>query len=258
MGGGCAALRVFLFDIDGTLTPHRQHITKEFLGFFTEWARENKFYLTTGSDFAKIQEQLPAEILNLAAGLFCCMGNQLIIPQTEEIIYQNSYNPTDDLIKTLDSYLDSSDYPHPWRSGPHIEHRVGMINFTIAGRGSDAEMREIYSRFDQKCGERERMRAVLMNMYPEIDVSIGGKISLDICPRGNDKSQSVRYVAANEKSSYIIFLGDRAFPGGNDYAAAREIDNMPRGLWFNVNNWKETQAILKLSNLYINKDGGKA
>ena len=94
-------------------------------------------------------------------------------------------------------------------------------------------------------------------MYPEIDVSIGGKISLDIYPKGNDKSQSVSYVMKEDPRTRIIFLGDRAFPGGNDYAACQYIDKIGRGTWFNVSNWKETMAILKLTDLYINRDGEK-
>ena len=54
-----------------------------------------------------------------------------------------------------------------------------------------------------------------------------------------------------------MFLGDRAYPGGNDYAACQYIDRIGRGVWFNVSNWKETMAILKLTDLYINRDGEK-
>ena len=35
--------RVYIFDVDGTLTPSRQKMTKEFKEFFQEWSKKNKF-----------------------------------------------------------------------------------------------------------------------------------------------------------------------------------------------------------------------
>jgi len=249
--------KIYLFDIDGTLTPHRQSIAPEFLEFFLDWASNNKFYLTTGSDFEKVQEQLPQELLNLSEGIFCCMGNQLFKSGGKELVYQNSFTPSDGLLETLQSYLDSSDFPHPWRTEPHIEYRVGMINFSIPGRGSDLKMRETYSRFDEKCRERLGIKEVLMNKHPEVDVSIGGKISLDIYQKGNDKSQSVNYIMQHDKPRYIVFMGDRVFPGGNDYAVTLAMQRHNKGVWFNVSNWQETKALLRLGTLYINRDGEK-
>ena len=58
--------RVYIFDVDGTLTPARQPATQEFLTFFEDWAKEHTFYLCSGSDLEKIEEQLPSEILSLS------------------------------------------------------------------------------------------------------------------------------------------------------------------------------------------------
>ena len=247
--------RVFLFDIDGTLTPHRQPIDPEFLEFFLDWAPKNRFYLTTGSDIDKVKEQLPPEVLNFSAGIFCCMGNQLI--EDGKVVYSNEFTPSDGLLEDLQSFLDHSDFPHPWREEPHIERRPGMINFSIPGRGIDSDLRRTYTIMDSRWRERLTIAEVLMNKYPELDVSIGGKISLDIYPKGNDKSQSVDYIMSHSCPSYIVFIGDRVFPGGNDYAAALAMERYNRGVWFNVSNWKETRAILRSSSLYINRDGFK-
>jgi len=47
---------IYLFDIDGTLTPHRQPIKEGFADVFLNWVRSNnkKVYLVTGSDIGKI------------------------------------------------------------------------------------------------------------------------------------------------------------------------------------------------------------
>ena len=40
----------FIFDVDGTLTPSRREMDKEFVQFFFEFCTKNDVYLVTGSD----------------------------------------------------------------------------------------------------------------------------------------------------------------------------------------------------------------
>ena len=55
--------RVYIFDVDGTLTPSRLPMTEEFLEFFDSWLKQNLFYLVTGSDIDKTKQQVPDFIL---------------------------------------------------------------------------------------------------------------------------------------------------------------------------------------------------
>ena len=68
---------VFLFDVYGTLTPARQKMTDEFYLLFKQWIEDKVVYLISGSDYKKLQEQVPEDILNSVAGVFGCMGNTL-------------------------------------------------------------------------------------------------------------------------------------------------------------------------------------
>ncbi len=70
---------IFLFDVDGTLTPARQKMTEEFCSFFTEWIKNKTVYFISGSDYEKLQEQVPKDILESIDGVFGCMGNTLHI-----------------------------------------------------------------------------------------------------------------------------------------------------------------------------------
>ena len=45
--------KIFIFDVDGTLTPSRLRMTEKFAKFFDKWSSENKYYLVTGSDLDK-------------------------------------------------------------------------------------------------------------------------------------------------------------------------------------------------------------
>ena len=36
--------KVYIFDVDGTLTPSRRRMTEDFARFFDEWSKKNTFY----------------------------------------------------------------------------------------------------------------------------------------------------------------------------------------------------------------------
>ena len=55
---------MFLFDVDGTLTPSRQKIDKEFSKFFSNFCKKNEVFLVTGSDRDKTIQQLGKTLYN--------------------------------------------------------------------------------------------------------------------------------------------------------------------------------------------------
>ena len=87
---------IFIFDMDGTLTPSRRKMTKDFEEFFSSWAENHTFFLVSGSNLEKIKEQVPEYILNLSEGVFTCGGNQLWL--NGELSYNHEFKPEDDLI----------------------------------------------------------------------------------------------------------------------------------------------------------------
>ena len=61
--------KIYIFDVDGTLTPSRQSMTMKIYSFFKQWSLHNKFYLVTGSDVDKTKEQISDDVFDLA-GLY--------------------------------------------------------------------------------------------------------------------------------------------------------------------------------------------
>ena len=65
----------YIFDIDGTLTPSRLPIDKDFSKFFLNWMKDKNLYLVAGSDKYKTIEQVGEEIwLNVTRAYQSC-GN---------------------------------------------------------------------------------------------------------------------------------------------------------------------------------------
>ena len=242
--------RIFIFDVDGTLTPSRLPMTKEFQKFFKQWIKKNKFYLVTGSDLPKLQEQMCFYDIE-AEGIFTCCGNQFwkpdpsIVNTSAELIYDNKFEMTNKLKSSLEVMLMSSQYPH--RYGNHIEDRGSMVNFSVVGRNCTQEQREKYYEWDKEKGERRKMSIFLKNKFKDLDAVIGGQISIDIYPKGNDKSQVLNVIEQERlvPPSEYIFIGDGIENGGNDYPLAELMDNTPICDWYHTKGWKHTKQILE-------------
>ena len=244
--------RIFIFDVDGTLTPSRLRMTEEFAKFFDKWSNENKYYLVTGSDLPKMEEQVPLAYLERAEGLFTCCGNQFWREGNTKqwktdwkLIYNNKFNPPKDLIKYLKRKVLKSEYPN--RCGNHIEDRGSMVNFSIVGRDCTQEQREDYFEWDKAMGERNIMCMEIKGTYPGVDAVVGGQISIDIYPKGNDKSQVLNVIEQERliPPSEYIFIGDGIENGGNDYPLAELMDNIEICDWYHTKGWEHTKEILE-------------
>jgi len=245
--------QIYMFDVDGTLTPSRRKMTEEFQKFFKEWSGKNRFYLVTGSDLPKLQEQVPDDILELSAGIFTCCGNQFWRegstkqwPIDWKLQYENKFKPPQNLLTYLGEELRMSDYHH--RAGNHIEDRGSLLNFSVVGRNCSVMERENYFKWDSENGERERISKHIREQWPDIDAVIGGQISIDIYPKGNDKSQIYKHIDSLEDMycpDEYIFIGDKIESGGNDYPLAKMMDKIKHARYFQTDNPEQTVEILK-------------
>ena len=235
--------RIFVFDIDGTLTPARQKMTEGFTSFFRYFCQKNLVYLVTGSDYSKVLEQVPSDILSLTRGVFTCSGNQYW--ENGSLVSEKEFNPPEKLLSFLGEKVKYSGY-HT-KTGNHIEVRPGMVNFSTVGRNCTQEQREDYYYWDRETGERKFLKERLGYMFPELDCVIGGQISVDIYPNGCDKSQAILYIKEKHDNTPITFFGDRLMPGGNDfpvYSALNKENCRPLDIAMPVDSWRETMRIL--------------
>jgi len=234
--------RVYIFDVDGTLTPSRQKMTEEFLEFFNGWTKSNPFYLVTGSDLKKIKEQVPDFILERAEAIFTCCGNEMWVDG--EQTYRNKFNPPNNLLTYLGDQVRMSETPI--MSTNHREDRGTLLNFSIVGRDCTLEERLKYSEWDSQVGERKRIAKEVKDGWPELDAVIGGQISIDIYPKGNDKSQVLEYVENAFPENEKIFIGDGIENKGNDYSLAKLMDSEGWDGIYHTEGWEQTKELLEM------------
>jgi phosphomannomutase len=227
----------FLFDVDGTLTPHRLPIEQEFVEEFLQFCLTHKVYLVSGSDYKKLKEQLPDSILLACQVVFSCSGNETYIGG--EMISNNMWQPPQELLDSLQALVETS--KAPFKAGGHIEVRNGMVNFSTVGRNCTHEQRLNYVEWEKTSSERKKLiDSVLAPVFKDLQFNTGGQISIDIHPKGTGKEQVLK-----ERSGPVSFFGDRICEGGNDRNIAIASLNIPGSSVFYVESWQQTRDILR-------------
>ena len=229
----------FIFDVDGTLTPSRGIIDPNFKEYFNMFCRSNQVFLVTGSDKAKTVEQLGEDTYNLAYTVYNCNGND--VWQSKKHVRTNIWKIPKDAQEWLSEQLTKSAFP--LRCGIHFEHRPGMVNFSIVGRGAGTFSRREYVAWDTEHNERVYIAHNFNLLFPELEAKVGGETGIDIAPKGADKSQIL--IDFNHED-HLYFFGDRMGEGGNDYPLKKALwDGYYQQTCYHVKDWQDTWEKLK-------------
>lgn len=229
---------IFIFDIDGTLTPSRNLMDEKFKKWFERWSFGKTIWLVTGSDRSKSVEQL-GNLINSFQRVYQCAGNALY--EYGKLVRKNDFILSDEIQVYLDNVLKNSSYPI--RTGKHFEYRQGSANFSTIGRNCTQKQRDEYYQWDKNSKERIKIVNEFNSIFDNVSIAVGGQISLDIMPVGKDKGQIVDDIPDN-----FTFFGDHLFPGGNDFPIlkrALEINKFNDNKFYQVNDWNHTWEILK-------------
>ena len=228
-------MKKFIFDVDGTLTDSRQQIDLSFEVYMIKFCCKNDVYLVTGSDREKTIDQLGLDICYRAKRVYNCSGSDVYVK--DKNIYTSEWKPYGSLINFLSDELDYSTFPY--KTGNHIEHRPGGINFSILGRGNDSmKHRDEYVKWDINTGERVLIADRTKSEFPDLNIQIGGQTGIDISD--SDKSQILRDFDPEDE---IHFYGDMMEEGQNDYPLAKALKEMG-GYPHHVKNWEDTRTLL--------------
>ncbi|KAL4905932.1 hypothetical protein BDW74DRAFT_184906 [Aspergillus multicolor] len=223
---------ICLFDVDNTLSLPRKPATPEMLSLLSRLRQKCAIAYVSGSDLPKQQEQLSTPSTPVASLFDFCfaenglvayrLGHPLPSPSFPEYTGQPAYNA---LVAWLTYYVDNLHLP--FARSPFLESaefRHGMINAPFIRRGASYEERDSFEAYDKLHGVRRRMVKDAKVALGGLDVTylIGGQISVDVFPRGWDKTYCLGHVEAERGRSGVVydaihFFGDMTRPGGNDY-----------------------------------------
>ncbi len=218
-----AAPHLLLFDIDGTLTPPMGSISRDLADLLETLAEVPTIELgiVGGSDRAKAVKQVGEHLLtNVMDHAFHENGatyyrdtNLINQQRLEDWVSTAQLN---EIIKYLLYELASIDCPV--RTGTFIERRNCMLNVSPVGRACTQEQRDAFEAWDHEAGARKSLVERLHSRFADYPLAFacGGQISIDIYPKGLDKTCCLDQLDLSRYGS-VHFFGDRCGPGGNDY-----------------------------------------
>ena len=248
-----------LFDMDGTLTGARELLKPNMVVALEELSEFSQIGIVSGSDFGLIKEQvidlLPKSILkNVVA--FPCNGTQAYfydgggyeqayyVDMVDQIGKANFLDLFNFIIKQQIVVCD--DNPDINIRGNFIENRGSMLNYCIPGRSASAKERKNFEFIDLTRSIRlqllTRIKTFISRKALDLSASIGGKTSIDIFPRGWDKTYVMQHLGEYDK---ITFVGDACYMSGNDkelYDLQQEVDNL---VCFKTDSTDITKALIK-------------
>ena len=221
----------FLFDMDGTLTDARQHITEDVVDTLRSVTPGIKKHLVTGSDMCKIEEQIPQELLlGLFSRVYACNGTVVYncdldmddenLPIEPELLHRvtllDHYSEAD-INHIINVLLKTAATTHTKiKTGTFVEWRGSQINFSVVGRNCTQAQRDDYVKWDKKSGERKKIIDQLREEFKGWGLSfrLGGQISIDVTREGWDKSYAFKNM--RQTPDQCIFFGDKICQDGND------------------------------------------
>lgn len=231
---------LLLFDVDGTLTKPRLPIDQTMMDHLRTWKDSKKVDLgiVGGSDIGKQREQLEDSIDLFFEYVFS--ENGMVAFQHNELIHEMSIvrhfgeSKFQEIINCCLQYL--STIQIPVKRGTFIEIRKGMINVSPIGRSCSQEERNAFFEYDKVHHVRKEMKHYLEQTLKDFDlnISIGGQISMDIFPKGWDKTYCLQFIES--RYDKIYFFGDKTDRGGNDF----EIFNDSRTIGHHVDSPEDT------------------
>ncbi|ORD94591.1 PMM [Enterospora canceri] len=208
---------LFLFDVDGTLSESRAQAPRFIMEMLRELKTRVKIAFVGGSDLTKQKEQLGEDVLVIFDYGFPENGVQFyengLLASSESFIGWLGEEKFKKLVNKFLAVLGRTDCPK--KRGTFIETRNSMINVCPIGRSCTKKERKEFNDFDGIEKVRQKIVDEVAPFVDEMDVacSIGGQISIDVFPKGWDKTYCLKHI----KETEIYFFGDMTHKGGNDY-----------------------------------------
>ena len=136
---------IWLFDVDGTLTPAGGQISPEFESSFYSFCLNNDVRIVSGGSIDRIRNQLGSKILNALKASYCCLGNSWWVGGRE--VFAGTYIPSDELVSALQALANASSYPRT-PQGPQWLLKPGMLSFSVPGVDSANAQLQEYAAWD--------------------------------------------------------------------------------------------------------------
>jgi phosphomannomutase len=241
--------KLIAFDLDDTLAVTKSPIADRMSDLLVQLLDHFEVCIISGGKFEQFKKQVidrlvatPHQLSRMHLMPTCGTRYYRYDEVTSDWKKQYSEDLTEDQKKSIIAALEKSAKTLGyWESKPYgeiIEDRGSQITYSALGQQAPAEAKYAW---DPDGSKKQKLRALVADDLPDLEVRSGGSTSIDITRLGIDKAYGMhKLIQALEISKEdILFLGDKLQEGGNDYPVkAMGIDTLE------VDRWEDTALAL--------------
>lgn len=239
------------FDLDDTLAVTKSPISDRMSELLGKLLTKYDVCVISGGKYEQFQRQVverldaPAHLLNKLHLMPTCgtryyrydeLNGEWKLQYAEDL----SDKQKQQIIEVLEK---SAKEVGLWEEKPYgeiIEDRGSQVTYSALGQQAPAEKK--YEWAEKNARAKEKLRNLVAERLPDLEVRLGGTTSVDITRIGIDKAYGMEKLmqALEIGKDDILFIGDKLQEGGNDYPVkAMGIDTIA------VDGWEETALVLE-------------
>jgi phosphomannomutase len=243
--------KVIAFDLDDTLAISKSAISDRMALLLSELLNHYDVCIISGGKFEQFKVQVvdrldvAAHQLNRLHLMPTCGTRYFRYNELEkEWKVQYAEDLTDEeKSRILEVIETSAKELNLWAEQPYgeiIEDRGSQITYSALGQQAPPDEKYAWSDANQEA--KQKLRALIAERLPEMEVRLGGATSVDVTHIGIDKAYGMQKLveALVIDKDEVLFIGDKLDEGGNDYPVkAMGIDTIA------VEKWEDTAYVLE-------------
>lgn len=208
-------IKLFAFDLDGTLTQHKTPLSAENRAVLEMLARKSRLCMVGAGMCRRIYEQMghfPIDIIG-NYGMQTAVYNREL--NDIETVEDNKVAIDRESVERRVTELRRR-YGYTEFKGDNVEyHSSGCITFPLLG--TKAEQKDKLT-FDPDRSKRRAFYGEVKRLFPEYTVFVGGSSSFDMAPKPYNKYYALNAYCSERDIPHneVVFVGDDYGEGGND------------------------------------------
>ncbi|MBE6590559.1 MAG: iron-containing alcohol dehydrogenase [Ruminococcaceae bacterium] len=212
-------IKVFAFDLDGTLTQHRTPLGSKNRRILEKLAQNYTLLMVGAGTCTRIHDQLggfPMDVIGNYGMQYAKYSNGILDPIRDDSVDFENKSLIEEKVTTFREKYGFTEF-----SGDSVEyHSSGCLTLPLLGTKAKIEDKLA---FDPDRKKRRGFYAEISKAFPDFNVFIGGSSSFDMAPKPYNKYYALDLWCRENgyDHSEVIYVGDDYGTGGNDESLYR-------------------------------------